>query len=104
MRRFSFTTWSCVFEKASKPCGYPMCWLRTVEDSDYHISDGEMSKYSNYAHDQALLGGCEVPDPDELLADINKLGEWRKNISERSDKLSKKRKRAGSMRPNRVNR
>ncbi len=75
-----------------------------VEDSDYHIIDGEMSKYSNYANDQALLGGCEVPDPDELLADVNELGEWRKNISERGDKLSKKRKRAGPMRPNRVNR
>jgi hypothetical protein len=66
-----------------------------VEDGDFAIVDSGMSKCSNYAHDQALLGGCEVPDPDELLADINELDEWRKKISERGEKLSKKRKSTG---------
>ena len=66
-----------------------------VEDGDYAVIDKGMSKCSNYAHDQALLGGCDVPDPDELLADINELDEWRKNISERGEKLSKKRKSTG---------
>lgn len=49
-----------------------------VEDGDHAAVDQWMSKCSNYAHDQALLGGVEVPDPDELLADISALDEWRK--------------------------
>jgi len=63
-----------------------------VEDEDYVTIDRAMSKCSNYAHDQALLGGCEVPDPDELLADINELDEWRTNVYKRGEVLSKKRK------------
>lgn len=64
----------------------------SVEDSDYITVDRWMSKCSNYAHDQAMLGGVEVPDPDELLSDINELDKWRLEISDRGEKLSKKRK------------
>jgi len=67
-----------------------------VEDEDYATVDQWMSKCSNYAHDQALLGGVEVPEPDELLADINALGEWRKRINKRGEGLSKKRKSTGA--------
>jgi energy-coupling factor transporter ATP-binding protein EcfA2 len=67
----------------------------SVEDNDYFIIDRSMSKCSNYAHDQALLGGCEVPDPVELLTDINELDEWRKNVFERGVQIGKKRKSAG---------
>jgi hypothetical protein len=42
-----------------------------------------MSRCSNYAHDQAQLGVVEVPDPDELLADINALETWRLEIHDR---------------------
>ena len=63
-----------------------------VEDADYFAVDTWMSKCSNYAHDQALLGGVEVPEPDELLADINALDTWRGNIEERSKVVQKKRK------------
>ncbi len=66
-----------------------------VEDGDYATIDYWMSKCSNYAHDQALLGGVEVPDPDELLADIDELDKWREEVSERGEKLSKKRKSTG---------
>jgi hypothetical protein len=65
-----------------------------VEDGDYVIIDRGMSKCSNFVHDQVLLGGCKVPDPDELLADINELDGWRKKVSERGEVLSKKRKSA----------
>ena len=63
----------------------------SVEDPDYATVDQWMTKCSNYAHDQALLGGTEVPDPDELLADINALDDWRKQIDERSKKVRKQR-------------
>lgn len=63
-----------------------------VEDSDYATVDHWMSKCSNYAHDLALLGGVEVRDPDELLADINALDDWRIRIDIRSSEVRKKRK------------
>ena len=66
-----------------------------VEDGDYSTVDKWMSKCSNYSHDQALLGGVEVPDPDELLEDIEALEKWRLETHERGEKLQKKRK-AGS--------
>ena len=64
----------------------------SVEDKDYTSVDRWMSKCSNYAHDQALMGGVEVPDPDELLSDINALDEWRKQINQRGEHIQKKRK------------
>ena len=67
-----------------------------VEDQDYVTVDRWMSKCSNYAHDQALIGGVEVPDPDELLADINALDEWRKQVLKRGETIRKKRKTPSS--------
>jgi len=64
----------------------------SVSDEDYTTVDEWMSKCSNYAHDQALLGGTDVPEPDELLSDINALDDWRKKIEGRSDQLRRKRK------------
>ena len=64
----------------------------SVEDKDYATVDRWMTKCSNYAHDQALIGGEEVPDPDELLFDINALDDWRKQINQRGEQIQKKRK------------
>lgn len=63
-----------------------------VEDPDYATVNRWMSKCSNYAHDQAILGGVEVPDPEELLNDINALELWRVEIDKRGKKLEEKRK------------
>jgi hypothetical protein len=63
-----------------------------VEDSDYAIIENEMTKCSNYAHDQALLGGTAIPDPDDLLADINTLETWRAMVDKRSEAIRKQRK------------
>ena len=63
-----------------------------VENSDYTTIDSWMSKCSNYAHDQALLGGVEVPEPEELLADINALDEWRTKTEKRAGEVAKARK------------
>jgi len=51
-----------------------------VEDADYAAIDNGMTKCSNYAHDQALLGETAIPDPDELLADISALETWRSHV------------------------
>lgn len=63
-----------------------------VEDQDYSIIETSMAKCSNYAHDQALMGGTQIPDPDELLTDINALDNWRSQVEERSKHVQKKRK------------
>jgi hypothetical protein len=63
-----------------------------VEDADYAQVSAGMTRCSNFAHDKALEGGVAVPDPDELLVDINALDAWRGQIEERSKNLAKRRK------------
>ena len=63
-----------------------------VDDADYACVEQSMTKCSNYAHDQASLGGAAIPAPDELLADINALDKWRVQVENRSKDVSKKRK------------
>ncbi|WP_205747430.1 AAA family ATPase [Desulfopila sp. IMCC35006] len=63
-----------------------------VEDADYAQVYSGMTKCSNYAHDKALQGGIAFPEPDELLADIVALDDWRKSIDDRSKVTAKKRK------------
>lgn len=63
-----------------------------VEDGDYAQVHAGMTKCSNYAHDKAYVGGVAVPDPDELLADINALDGWRRTVDERGNAIAKKRK------------
>ncbi|HEL5340863.1 TPA: AAA family ATPase [Stenotrophomonas maltophilia] len=63
-----------------------------VADEDYAAVNAGMSRCSNYAHDSALLGGVAVPDPDELLADINALETWRSEVEKRSVQTGKLRK------------
>lgn len=63
-----------------------------VEDSDYELIEQAMTKCSNYAHDQALMGGIAIPGPDELLADIKLLDDWRIAVEERAKDVTKRRK------------
>jgi hypothetical protein len=65
-----------------------------VDDEDYAKICAGMTKCSNYAHDKALAGGIAIPEPDELLADINALEAWRLQVEKRSTEPGKKR-RAG---------
>jgi len=64
----------------------------SVDDDDYAQVNAGMSKCSNYAHDKAMMGGVAVPDPDELLADILALENWRTQVHKRSEETAKKRK------------
>ena len=63
-----------------------------VEDADYAQVDAGMTKCSNHAHDKAVIGGVAVPDPDELLADIRSLEDWRSSVETRAKAIEKKRK------------
>lgn len=63
-----------------------------VEDGDYAQVNAGMTKCSNYAHDKAYVGGVAIPDPDELLADINALDSWRRAVDERGRATAQKRK------------
>jgi len=65
-----------------------------VDDADHAIVEAAMTKCSNYTHDQAVLGGTAIPDPDELLADIDALDGWRAMVVRRSKEITSKR-RAG---------
>lgn len=51
-----------------------------------------MTRCSNYAHDKAVAGGVAISDPEELLADITALENWRTQIHKRSEETAKKRK------------
>ena len=64
----------------------------SVDDEDYAQVNAGMTKCSNYAHDKAMMGGVAVPDPDELLADILALENWRVQVHKRSEEIAKKRK------------
>lgn len=66
-----------------------------VEDEDFKLIEQAMTKCSSHAHDQALMGGAAIPEPDELLADINLLDDWRVAVDKRAGEVAKRRK-AGS--------
>lgn len=63
-----------------------------VEDADYKLIEHAMTKCSNYPHDQALMGGVAIPEPEELLDDINLLDEWRVAVVNRSNEVAQRRK------------
>ena len=63
-----------------------------VDDDDYARVEAGMTKCSNYAHDKAAIAGIAVPDPDELLADIRSLDNWRSSVETRATAIGKKRK------------
>lgn len=63
-----------------------------VDDNDYALVYSGMTKCSNYAHDKAQMAGIAVPDPDELLSDIQSLEDWRCAVESRSKVIAKNRK------------
>lgn len=63
-----------------------------VDDDDYSQVYSGMTKCSNYTHDKAMIAGAAVPDPEELLMDINTLEAWREKVDTRSRETVKTRK------------
>lgn len=62
-----------------------------VDDTDYKAIDAGMTKSSKFAHDPALGALLPTPHPDELLADINDLETWRKNVEKRKEAVRARR-------------
>ncbi len=56
-----------------------------VEDEDYKFIDDGMTKSSKFAHDPALGAHLPTPHPDELIADVENLENWRKTVESRKD-------------------
>lgn len=66
-----------------------------VEDGDFSRVYAGMKKCSNYTgHDKAQIGGASLPDPDDLLSDIEEIESWRKVVDDRSNEAEKRRKAA----------
>lgn len=63
-----------------------------VEDSDHKAIDTGMSKSSKFSgHDPASSAHLPTPHPDELLADINALEDWRQAVDGRKAMVAARR-------------
>lgn len=58
--------------------------LAKLKDSDCYLLDSLMTKYSGFEHSQPVESPVELPKPDELLADMTALKDWREEYSKRS--------------------
>ncbi|KOQ70805.1 AAA family ATPase [Stenotrophomonas maltophilia] len=62
--------------------------LVAVTDDDYLTVEAGMSKASKFEHDAAAaVGRLPVPDPDELMADIEVLATWRDALVRRMEDI-----------------
>jgi len=68
-----------------------LCEL-VVDDGDYRQVESGTARCSDYAHDKALEGGIALPEPEELLEDIELLESWRSSIEARASETRKRRK------------
>lgn len=58
--------------------------LAKLKDADCNLLDSLMTKYSGFEHSQPAESPVELPKPDELLADMTSLKEWREKYAKRS--------------------
>lgn len=54
--------------------------LTDISDSDVELVTREMSRCSDFVHDEAGAVYGDVPDPDVVEADINRLDNWLKDL------------------------
>lgn len=59
--------------------------LAIIKASDCSIVDTFMTKYSRYEHSQSSEAPVDVPQPDELRADINAILEWHRDLIKRQE-------------------
>jgi hypothetical protein len=69
----------------------------SVDESDYATVREGMSRCSNYIHDKAILGGVAIPEPEDLLDDINALENWRLRLVARNRATGAERKQGGNI-------
>lgn len=58
--------------------------LAKLEDVDCNLLDMLMTKYSGFEHSQPVESPLELPKPDDLLADMIALKNWREEYAKRS--------------------
>lgn len=58
--------------------------LAKLKDTDCNLLDSLMTKYSGFEHSQPTESPVELPKPDDLLADMTSLKEWREDYAKRS--------------------
>lgn len=58
--------------------------LAKLKDTDCNLLDSLMTKYSGFEHSQPTESPVELPKPDDLLADMTSLKNWREEYAKRS--------------------
>lgn len=59
--------------------------LNAITPADCALIDGMMTKYSAFEHSQPTETPTWLPDPDELLKDVQAMLEWSKNFNKRAE-------------------
>ncbi|MDD3917499.1 MAG: hypothetical protein PHX00_10130 [Synergistaceae bacterium] len=57
--------------------------LAKLKDTDCILLDSLMTKYSGFEHSQPRESPTELPKPDDLLADMTTLKNWREEYRKR---------------------
>jgi wobble nucleotide-excising tRNase len=57
--------------------------LAKLKDADCNLLDSLMTKYSGFEHSQPTESPVELPKPDDLLADMTSLKNWREEYAKR---------------------
>jgi len=58
--------------------------LAKLKDTDCNLLDSLMTKYSGFEHSQPTESPVELPNPDDLLADMASLKIWREDYAKRT--------------------
>ncbi|MCK5863874.1 MAG: AAA family ATPase [Marinobacter adhaerens] len=58
--------------------------LAKLKDADCNLLDSLMTKYSGFEHSQPTESPVELPKPDDLLADMTSLKNWREEYAKRA--------------------
>lgn len=58
--------------------------LAKLKDQDCNLLDSLMTKYSGFEHSQPAESPVELPKPENLLADMTALKNWRDEYTKRS--------------------
>lgn len=63
--------------------------LSAITPTDCALIDGMMTKYSAFEHSQSIDTPTWLPEPDELLKDVQDMLEWCKKFSKRAEAAAK---------------
>ena len=58
--------------------------LAKLKDADCNFLDSLMTKYSGFEHSQPTESPVDLPEPDDLMADMASLKSWREEYAKRT--------------------